>query len=69
MKDYYESLTLYHQSKETNEEVYVPLVIAEAIPITEAIPVAQPSVNEITFTNFQYEEVPVTDVKVVKMNR
>jgi len=36
VKDFYESLTLYHESKETNEEVYVPLVIAEEIPI--AIP-------------------------------
>jgi hypothetical protein len=65
VKDYYESLTLYHQSKETNEEVYVPLVIAEAIPIA----VAEPVPNEITFTNFQYEEVHATDVKIIKMDR
>ena len=64
VKDYYESLTLYHQSKETNEEVYVPLVIAEAIPIAEPFPLT----NEISFTNFQYEEAVLTDVKVVKMN-
>jgi ATP-dependent DNA helicase PIF1 len=35
VKDYYESLTLYHQSKETNEEVYVPLVVAEPIPVAD----------------------------------
>jgi ATP-dependent DNA helicase PIF1 len=69
VKDYYESLTLYHQSKETNEEVYVPLVIAEAIPVAEVIPVDEPLANEVSFTNFQYEEAVVSDVKVVKMNR
>jgi hypothetical protein len=70
VKDYYESLTLYHQSKESNEEVYVPLVIAEAIPVAEPFTVAEPLVNEISFTNFQYEEASITtsDVKVVKMN-
>ena len=67
VKDYYESLTLYHESKETNEEVYVPLVIAEPIQVAQPIT----NVNEISFTNFQYDEAPilVSDVQVVKMNR
>jgi ATP-dependent DNA helicase PIF1 len=32
VKEFYESLTLYHQTKETNEEVYVPVIVAEPIP-------------------------------------
>jgi ATP-dependent DNA helicase PIF1 len=31
VKEYYESLRLYHESKETSQELYVPLVIAEPI--------------------------------------
>jgi ATP-dependent DNA helicase PIF1 len=71
VKDYYESLTLYHQSKETNEEVYVPLVVAEPIPIAEPIN---------PFVNFQYQEAQaelaeenydhdsMSNIKVVKFN-
>jgi ATP-dependent DNA helicase PIF1 len=74
VKDYYESLTLYHQSKETNEEVYVPLVVAEPIPVAEPI-------NQ--FANFQYQEAQAelaeekydddnntstSNIKVVKFN-
>jgi len=76
VKDYYESLVLYHMSKETNEEVYVPLVIAEPIPV------AEPITNENPFTNFKYQEaqaelaeetyndepVSTSDVKIVKFN-
>lgn len=29
VKEFYESLTLYHQTKETNEEIYIPVTIAE----------------------------------------
>jgi ATP-dependent DNA helicase PIF1 len=47
VKEYYESLKLYHESKETNQEVYVPLVIAEEIPV--AVPVNP-------FINYQYCE-------------
>jgi hypothetical protein len=71
VKDYYESLTLYHESKETNEEVYVPLVVAEPIPIAEPIN---------PFVNFQYQEAQaelaeenydhdsISNIKVVKFN-
>ena len=43
VKEFYESLTLYHQTKETNEEVYVPLVVAE------------PVIN--MFSEYEYREV------------
>jgi ATP-dependent DNA helicase PIF1 len=49
VKEFYESLTLYHQTKETNEEIYVPLVIAE--PITVAQPIGSNS-----FIDYQYVE-------------
>jgi ATP-dependent DNA helicase PIF1 len=38
VKEYYESLRLYYESKETNEEVYVPLVIAEEVQTAIPIP-------------------------------
>jgi len=59
VKDYYESLTLYHSTKVVSEEVYVPLVVAEPIPIAQTI-------NQ--FVNFQYQEAPVVanDVKIIK---
>jgi len=50
VKEFYESLTLYHQTKETNEEVYVPLVIAE--PIQTAQPI-----GSNPFIDYQYVEV------------
>ena len=78
VKEFYESLTLYHQTKETNEEVYVPLVIAEAIPI------AQP-IGSNPFIDYQYQEVhvqpqtelseekydddtPISTIKIIKIN-
>ena len=51
VKEFYESLRLYHESKETNQEVYVPLVIAEEVPV--AIPVPR---NENQFVNYEYVE-------------
>jgi ATP-dependent DNA helicase PIF1 len=62
VKDYYESLRLYHESKESNQEIYVPLVIAE--PIQTAEPIGSGTGNyelnntgeTISFTNFQYVE-------------
>ena len=49
VKEFYESLRLYHDSKETNQEVYVPLVIAEEVPV--AIPVVT---SENRFVDYQY---------------
>jgi ATP-dependent DNA helicase PIF1 len=60
VKEFYESLTLYH----TNEEVYVPVTIAE--------PVSQENI----FTSYNYmpvaeaeliPEVPVSDVKIIRL--
>jgi ATP-dependent DNA helicase PIF1 len=53
VKEFYESLSLYHNSRETNEEVYTPLVIAEEVPI--AVPSNQ-------FIDYEYVEA--TDVKI-----
>lgn len=36
VKEFYESLLLYHMSKKTNKEVYVPLVIAEEAQETDS---------------------------------
>lgn len=52
VKEFYESIRLYHESKETNEEVYVPLVIAEEIQ--NAIPVPLGSTE---FIDYQHVEV------------
>jgi ATP-dependent DNA helicase PIF1 len=54
VKEFYESLRLYHESKETNQEVYVPLVIAEEVQI--AIPTNAEPTNVNPFINYQYVE-------------
>jgi ATP-dependent DNA helicase PIF1 len=51
VKEFYESLTLYHDTKETKEEVYIPLVIAEAIPIAQPI-----GSHDNVFVDYQYVE-------------
>ena len=61
VKEFYESLTLYHNTKETNQEEYIPLVIAEAIS------------PENVFSRYQYldsEEIPIvstSDVKIINL--
>jgi hypothetical protein len=50
VKEFYESLRLYHETKETSQEVYVPLVIAEPISLVVATPV------DDSFNNFRYVE-------------
>ena len=72
VKEYYESLRLYHESKETNQEVYVPLVIADEVQV--AIPLQTSSEN--SFVNYQdvdaqaelAEEKYDGDVKVIRFN-
>ena len=75
VKEFYESLCLYHDSKETNQEVYVPLVIAEEVPI--AIPTNLEATTTNPFVNYQYVEAqaelaeekydePPSDVKVIR---
>jgi ATP-dependent DNA helicase PIF1 len=51
VKEYYESLRLYHETMETHQEVYVPLVIAEPISLAVATPI-----DNNPFQNFQYVE-------------
>lgn len=63
VKEFYESLTLYHKTKETNEEIYIPIVIAEPVP------------SENMFSTYQYLDsepvsvpiVPSSDVKIIKL--
>ena len=64
VKEYYESLKLYHSTKETNEEVYVPVTIAEPIP------------PENIFSSYSYpnagdavlvQQVPMSDVKIIRL--
>jgi len=47
VKEFYESLKTYHQTKNKNTEVFVPLVFAEHLPISEEI--------QNPFTDFAYE--------------
>ena len=51
VKEYYESLRLYHETRETHQEVYIPLVIAEAISLVVATPI-----EDNPFQNFRYVE-------------
>ena len=37
VKEFYDSLTTYHETKERNMEVYVPLIFAEQVPIVEEV--------------------------------
>lgn len=61
VKEFYESLTLYHNTTEKNEEVYIPLVIAEPIS------------PENIFSKYQYldseqiPEVPMSDIKTIHL--
>jgi len=52
VKEYYDSLTLYHDTKEANEEIYVPVVVAEPI-LHEDLPEAKVAA------------IPMADVKVI----
>jgi ATP-dependent DNA helicase PIF1 len=69
VKEYYQSLSLYHESQEKNQEVYVPLVIAEEVPV--AIP--ETNLNNL-FIDAQEElaeekyDVPPSNIKVIKFN-
>jgi ATP-dependent exoDNAse (exonuclease V) alpha subunit len=75
VKEYYESLRLYHETRETNQEVYVPLVIAEPISLVVAT-----RIEDNPFQNFRYVEVDAelseekidepqcnSDVKIIKL--
>lgn len=58
VKEFYESLTLYHNTKETNEEVYVPITIAEPVP------------QENIFSSYNYvhageAKIPMSEAKLI----
>jgi ATP-dependent DNA helicase PIF1 len=61
VKEYYESLRLYAESKEQHQEIYVPLVIAEEIPTAVEI-------NPNPFVNYEYVEVEPTNIKIINYN-
>ena len=54
VKEYYESLRLYNETKEQNQEIYVPIVFAEEI--TTAIP-ERIYLSTNQFIDYQYVEV------------
>jgi ATP-dependent DNA helicase PIF1 len=58
VKEFYESLTTYHESKEKKVEVYVPLVFAEQIPVAQEI-----RHDENPFIDYQYVEAEVEVLK------
>ena len=75
VKEFYESLRLYHDSKEQGQEVYVPLVIAEEVQV--AIPINLEATTTNPFVDYQYVEAqaeiaeekyddPQCDVKVIR---
>jgi len=75
VKDFYEALTTYQEANMNNQEVYVPLVIAE--PIQEAIPITNDTVDaDNPFIQYRYvettselteENYETTDVKIIKI--
>lgn len=63
VKEYYETIRLYHESKETGEEEYVPLVIADEIQ--EAVPISDNPLSDNPFVNYEYVEVETPNVKII----
>lgn len=75
VKEFYESLKLYHESKETNQEVYIPLVIAEEVPTALSVPLgSNPFIDyqyveahaELAEENYN-EPAPPSDVKIINL--
>jgi phage terminase small subunit len=79
VKEYYESLQLYHQSKETNTEIYVPLVIEDATTTTTTTTGSTKNIitketaselggsSELKEEIYQDDEDTKKDVKVIKL--
>jgi ATP-dependent DNA helicase PIF1 len=77
VKEFYESLRLYHESNETNQEVYIPLVIAEEVQV--AIPVPTGSAEFVDYQHVDaqaelaeenYDELPPpppSNVKIINL--
>ena len=56
VKEFYDSLTTYHETRERNTEVYVPLVFAELVPVAEEI-----HHDANPFIDFQLDEADVVE--------
>ena len=77
VKEYYDSLRLYNETRETHQEVYVPLVIAEPISFVVATPIeGSSSQNSTPYVEAQaqlseenYDEEPQnnSNVKIIKL--
>jgi hypothetical protein len=77
VKEYYESLRLYHETRETNQEVYIPLVIAEPVSLVVATPIYDnSSSNVIPYVEVQAQLTEETiddepqnksNVKIIKL--
>jgi hypothetical protein len=73
VKEYYESLSLYNNSKETKQEVNIPLVIAQEIATTSNPFVHYQYVEadtELTTENYAIEQNTNKDsnIKIIKIN-
>ena len=73
VREYYDSLQIYYETKVTHPEVYVPIITAEPITITQDV-----SVITNPFQNYQYTqdiaepaeekyESQNSDVKIIKL--
>jgi len=70
VKEFYESLTLYHNTKETNEEVYVPITIAEPISqenIFSSYKYTHAGEAEIPICEAELIPEPLVDVKIIRL--
>jgi len=77
VKEFYESLTLYNQTNETNEEVYVPLVVAEPVinmfsnyeyrNIPEVVPVVIPELIPEEYVEEPEQQNMNNDVKIIRL--
>ena len=74
VKDYYEALTTYQDANMNSQEVYVPLVIAEAVQ--EAIPIPNDGSSDNPFLQYSYvetngelteENYENIDIKIIKI--
>jgi ATP-dependent DNA helicase PIF1 len=78
VKEFYESLKLYHESRETNEEVYVPLVIAEEVQTAIPVPTGSNPFVEYQYVEAQAElaeenydepsKPPTSNVKIINLH-
>jgi hypothetical protein len=75
VREYYDSLQIYYERRETHQEEYVPIITAE--PISEPITITQPIITN-PFQNYQYTqdiaelaeekyESQNSDVKIIKL--